>query len=502
MAGTIIAIAPEDDAASIADRLEWANASRVVAELPPRFSLDEVGWMRVKRAAEKRGCALAVATRDARQRAAAHEVGLPAFGSADKAASTAWLERDDLLPIVRLNRQPRRFRPNSLRRLFPARNWFSIGARVLAAIATVAVLAGAVLAVIPAAKVTVSASSQVIQTIVPVSLTLQRDTASVEKRIVLAKRVDVILEDTLATPTSGEKTIPTFKARGTVTFFNVLSTPYKVPRDTVLRASASSSAARFVTLAEVEVPPGGQANAQIEAIDVGGEGNVSPNTINVVEGVPAIAVRVSNEVGTAGGGGTTVRATTQDDFRRLRAELRRRLLARAAADMLKEPDVAQAGLYVIPESVYIAEVQDETFDRFVTEEANELKLTLRMQVAGLAVSPADLDAVAREALVSKSPRGFELLSARAERGDVAEEGTGTRVEYYMVARGIAGAAIDENALKKLIRGQTPDEARRALQGAYRLNGAPSIEISPEWLPAPLTRLPLVPMRIDVTIRRE
>nr|MBP7602251.1 hypothetical protein [Thermoflexales bacterium] len=92
--------------------------------------------------------------------------------------------------------------------------------------------------------------------------------------------------------------------------------------------------------------------------------------------------------------------------------------------------------------------------------------------------------------------------ARAERGDVAEEGTGTRVEYYMVARGIAGAAIDENALKKLIRGQTPDEARRTLQSAYRLNGAPTIEISPEWLPAALTRLPLAPMQIDVTVKRE
>lgn len=502
MSGTIIAIAPEDDAASIADRLEWANASRVIVELPPGFALDEVGWMRVRRAAEKLGCALAVATRDARQRSAAREVGLPAFPSPDKAAASAWLGRDDVAPIVRIGRKPRRFRPDSLRRLFPARNWFSIGARILVALATAAIVAGAVLAMIPTAKVTVSASSQVVQTIVPVSLTLQRDTASVEKRIVLAKRVDVILEDTLGTPTSGEKTIPTFKARGAVTFFNVLSTPYKVPRSTVLRASASSSAARFVTLADADVPPGGQANAEIEAIDVGGEGNVSPNTINVVEGVPAIAVRVSNEVGTAGGGGTTVRAATLEDFRRLRAELRGRLLSRAAAEMSKTPDVAQGGLYVIPESVFVADVQDETFDRFVTEEATEVKLTMRMQIAGLAVSPDDLDAVARVALVSKAPRGFELLSARAERGDVAEEGTGTRVEYYMLARGIVGAAIDETALKRLIRGQTPDQATRALLAAYRLNGAPKIEISPEWLPAVLTRVPLAPMRIDVTVKRE
>ena len=59
--------------------------------------------------------------------------------------------------------------------------------------------------------------------------------------------------------------------------------------------------------------------------------------------------------------------------------------------MRNSADVVENGLYVVPDTLFIAEVQDETFDRFVTEEANELKLTLRLQVAGLAVSPGDLD---------------------------------------------------------------------------------------------------------------
>ncbi len=500
MVGRIVSLALEDDPAAIADRIEWANASRVIAELPARFHLDEVGWALVKRAADRSGCALAVAAGSRQQRATAQDAGLATFKSVEAAAARNWLDNQALAPVKRA-RPPRRFSPSSLRRLFPRRNWLSIGTRIIMASATVAVAAAAVLAVIPTAKVTLLASSQQVQTIVPVSLTLQRENASPEKRAILARRVDVIVEDTLGTPTTGQKSIPSFKARGFVTFFNVLTTPYKVPRDTVLRASASGSAARFVTLSEVEVPAGGQQNVAVEAIEVGAEGNVSANTLNVVEGVPAIAVRVSNEAATTGGGGTDVRAVAQDDFRRVRAILRERLLARAAAEMRKDPEVARDGMYVIPDSVFIADTQDETFDRFVTEEANELKLTMRIQVAGLAVAPSDLDAVARSALVSRAPAGFDLLTAQAERGDVAEEGVGTRVEYFMVARGVAGAAIDENAVRKLIRWQTTDDARRLLQTAYRLEGAPTIEISPDWLPAPLKRLPLVPMRIEVSVRR-
>lgn len=501
MAGRIINVSADDDAASVADRLEWANASRVIAVCADGFRLDDVGWALVKRAALQRGTMLAIVSPHAPTRSAALEAGMAAFRGVDEAAAQAWIAEEEWEPTRRLS-PPRRFRPSSLRRFFPRRNWISIGLRALVAIGAVAIAAGAGFAYVPTARVTLSASSQSLQTIVPVSLTVQAANASVAKRSVLAQRVDVIVDETYSAPTTGEKSIPTFKARGSVTFFNVLTTPYKVPKDTVLRASASGSAARFVTLAEVEVPAGGQAKADIEAIEVGAEGNVSGNTINVVEGVPAIAVRVANENPTTGGGGTTVRAVTQDDFKRLRALARDRLLARAAQEMLRAPEVARDGLYVIPDSLYVAETQDETFDRFVTEEATELKLTLRLQVAGLAVNPADLDAVARSALAGRTPSGFDLLSARAERGDVAEEGTGTRVEYFMIARGIAGAAIDENAVRKLIRGQTVDDARRLLQANYRLTGAPAIEIGPDWLPAALRRLPLVPMRIDISVRRE
>ncbi|MBX7212534.1 MAG: baseplate J/gp47 family protein [Thermoflexales bacterium] len=501
MSGRIITVTADDDAASFADRLEWANTPRVIAEIAEGFRLDDVGWARVRRAAERAGITLAVASPDRLLRAAAAEVGLFAFGSVEDAAAREWLNEDAPPPLQRVGR-PRHFRTNTLRRFFPRRNWLSIGLRILIALATVALLAGAGLMVAPTARVTMSASSQSLQTIVPVTLTTVSANASPAKSIVYAERVDVVVEDTLATPTSGEKTIPKFKARGTVTFFNVLSTPYKVPRDTVVRASASSSAARFVTLNDVDVPPGGQANVAIEAIDVGGDGNVPANTVNVVEGVPAIAVRVSNEQGTSGGGGETVRAVTQADFARLRIQARGALFQRAQREMLKLPAVAKSGLYVIPASLYVADVQDETFDRFVTEEASELKLTMRLQVAGLAVKPADLDEVARSVLSARAPAGFDLLSATAERGDIAEEGTGTGVQYFLVARGIAGAEIDEFAVRKLIRGKTADEARRLLQTQYRLNSAPAIEIGPSWLPAAFFRVPWVASRIEINVVRK
>ncbi|GIV83628.1 MAG: hypothetical protein KatS3mg052_0635 [Candidatus Roseilinea sp.] len=108
---------------------------------------------------------------------------------------------------------------------------------------------------------------------------------------------------------------------------------------------------------------------------------------------------------------------------------------------------------------------------------------MRLQVAGLAVSPRDLETVAREALKLKTPEDFELLSAEAWRGEVAEEGTGNETLLFVEARGLAGAAIDENAVRRLVRGKTPADAQAALLQNFVLQRNPRIEGRPRLVDA-------------------
>jgi hypothetical protein len=504
MIGRIIYLTADDDAQSVRDRIEWANAARVALVMPKerhKLLSQEVDIERIKRAGQQCGSEVAIISPSLSERMQAREIGLVTFRTADQAIQRKWLPNEDVEPIQR-QREPRRFVPHTLRRFLPRRNWLMMGVRFVMTVATLAIMAAAGLVLVPTARVTLTATSQPISLIVPITLDPQASKPDLEKQIIPAQRIDVIVEDVASTPTTGAKDIPRGKAGGTIVLLNVLPTPYTVPKNTVVRTSSASVAVRFVTLNDIEVPPAGKAEVAIQAIDEGPGGNVPAEQINRVEGLPALAVRVINLRPTQGGGIETVRAVTQDDYQRARAALQDKLLQEALDKMQQQSEVVRNALYIVPNTLFIADVQDETYDRFLTEQANEVKLSMRLQVAGLAVAPADLDAVASALLSKKVPPGFSLLEVDPERGDVAEEGTGSRTEFFITARGIAGAEIDPNEVKKLVRGKTIADAQSALLQKLSLKGNPRIEVEPDWLFKYTNRLPFVTLRIETTVKRE
>jgi hypothetical protein len=85
---------------------------------------------------------------------------------------------------------------------------------------------------------------------------------------------------------------------------------------------------------------------------------------------------------------------------------------------------------------------------------------------------------------------------------VAEEGTGMRTVFYVVAHGIAGAKIDENQVKREVRGKTAAEAQSILLQKFALKGNPLIEVEPPWLLRYVNRLPFVTLRIQTQVNRE
>jgi hypothetical protein len=503
MIGKIIYLMPDDDPPGVSDRIEWANADRVVLVFPaqPAHPWREVDFAHIYHAAQRMGCQVAVVSPRAAERQMAHDTGLLSFHSTRQAVTQHWLPNDDVDPVER-QVPPRRFHPNSLRRLFPSRNYLRIGLRVMGAILTLAVLAAAVLTIVPTANVTLTASQQNISLIVPVTLDTQSDKVDVQTRTVPATRVDVVVEDVASVPTTGAKDIPSGKAKGTIVLYNVLTSAYTVPKNSVVRTTSASLAVRFVTLNDVEVPPGGQAQVAIEALDEGPSGNVPANQINLVEGVAGLAVKAVNPSPTTGGGMVTKHAVTLEDYSRVRAVLMDKLMQVALEKMNQDTEVTRNGLYIVPNTFFIADVQDETYDRFVTEQADEVKLDMRIQVAGYAVSPADLKSVAQSSLVDKVSTGYSLLDTSIERGDVAEEGTGNRIELYMVAHGVAGAKIDENQVKRLVRGKPISEAQSALLQEFSLKGNPVISVEPQWLFGFTNRLPYITLRIQTQVKRE
>jgi len=501
MIGRVVLFDPADDPASAADRIAWARSSRVISVLPAEAGWEVLDFVRLRRAAEALGVMLAVVTVNPRHQMMAREAGLPAFPTVADAQACPWQQDADDVPLRRLT-PPRRFVTNSLARFFPKRHPLARLAAAILTLAALMLIVGLALIVIHEAKITLTASSERIATIVPVRLDTSASQVDIRTRTIPAVRLDVIVEGRASTPATGQKSIPSSKARGSVTFFNLLATSYVVPSNTVVRTSATNVPVRFVTLNNVEVPPAGRASVEIEAIEAGPAGNVNPGQINRVEGVPSLAVTVINELPTSGGGNVILPAVTEADYRRLRAELQKKLLKDASAKMQQLPEVLNGGLLVLPQTLFIADRQDEAFDRFIGEQADAVNMNLRLQVAGLAISPRDLETLAREALKPKVPQGFDLLAAEARRGEVAEEGTGREVVLFVEARGLVGAAIDENAVRQLVRGKTLTEAQAALLQSFSLKRNPRIEAGPDWLMALINRLPVLTIRIHTQVERE
>ncbi len=501
--GKIIALTRDDDAASARDRLEWTNAQRVIFVLPSdalNFK-NQIDFELVRRAGVAYSCAVAVVAPDARQRLNARNAGLPTFENVEQARKNRWVPDEEYEPLKRLT-PPRRFAPNSLQRFFPQKNILLTALRSLMVIATMLFVGLVALMILPSAKITLVAPSQTLQTIVPVTLDTRATRVNLTDRIVPAQRVDTFVDGTVIVPTTGKKDVPSSKARGYVTFLNILSTQYTVSRNTVVRTSGGSTALRYITLNDVTVPPGGRGDVFIEALEEGALSNVGANQVNQVEGIASVAVTVLNPAPIGGGGGRTVNAVTKDDYERAKKQLTEQLLAEANTKIRAEAIKAQGDVYVVPGSLFIAEVQNESYDRFVTEAADQLQLDMRLQVSGLAIEPTSLSQIARDALTKKLPSGYDLVEVALDRGDEAEEGSGARTEFFIIAYGKAGAAIEESNVQKLVRGKPIPEAQTTLTRTYNLKTPPSISVEPKWLNNWLNRMPYVPLRIQADIKRE
>ena len=489
----------QDDVASVRERLANANAARAAIVLAGggRGFSRLLDFDLLRRAGLDLGTEVAVVGGGLRARSLAIDAGLPTFFSLERATAANWLTPDAFEKITR-TRPPRRFAGNPLKRFFPAKNWFSIGVRAIIGVVTLLGLGGLGLLWVPTAKITLASASKTITTIVPVTLDPKSTSLDIANRSVPAVRIESFIDGSASVPTTGKKNVATGKARGGVSFFSISSSPYTVPQGTVVSTSGGTTS-RFITTGPVEVPPGGIGFAGVESLDAGVGGNAGPNEVNQVEGAPSLYVSVNNPGGIGGGGGKDVNAVVQEDYRRVRAALLVSLTLQAADKLQGERAIQRDGLYVVPASVTIRDIANETYDRFVGEAADQLRLDMRLQVVALAVSPANINAVARAALVKKVPAGFTLAEFEADRGDAAEEGTGTTSEFFITARGRVVAQVNGLEARSLIRGKTPVEAQNILINKYQLQRNPKIELGPDWFTPYFGRLPYTPVRITTDV---
>ena len=504
----VINLEEHDDSYTIRDRLDTAQSTRVVLVLPWDCAAlrSQVDLQVVERYAIANGIEVAIVSPEGEIRTAAREAGLPAFRSVNAAQrKRVWqrphIEDEELKPWTPSRRKRREAQRAAVerdqadaqaRRRHPAWIAVKIGIFVLALL----VIAFAAAVIVPSAQITlVPQSTRIVANITVIVDPATEEVDPLTGRIPTSE-VNTTVRESLTIPTTGKKSLPDTRATGRVVFINQLNPPARVSQGTMVRTSASGQAVRFILMNDVDVPAGigAQAEGQVEAVEPGAKGNVDANLINEVEGMAALAVRVTNPDPVSSGGDREVRAVDAVDHETAKEQIKPLLREKALQQMQAQ---LGPGQFIIPESLS-GNILDLTFDAEATEQADELTLVMRVEYTAQAVGSEDANSLAFTALKAQTPPDYQLIpqGMTFQRGEATVvPNTEDLYQFPMQATGYASASLDVNAAVQEIAGQPIAAAQKSLQEALPLKKTPEITVFPKWFPA----LPWLTFRIQTEV---
>jgi hypothetical protein len=453
------------------------------------------------RAARRGDQEVAWVVEDPDRRPLVREAGFPVFANVKEAE--AYVTEHEGLPPLKPPPEPRPPRvpwwaeepqPKSLPH--PRRRPVWLLPLELAVLVVVLFLVGTVgFLVTPSAQVHLAPVGATYEIIVPIHVDPEMETVDLETRTIPSRRVGDEFEGYAEVATTGRSLSFSGKATGWVAFTNQLGQDYNVPAGTIVRTSAGSYPVRYQTTADVTVPPFGQAQAPVEALEEGPRANVDAYQINFVEGVVGFALRVTNPAPITGAQSEEVLTVSEEDRERV-WELAAEQAMGEAYNGLQSEAYLEPGELLPRQPMVIQAVPKTAYTHLVGEQSDTLGLSLRLLVTGRTVDATDVRAVAYRELASHLPEGYTLTDARFEYGQAAEEDVGPGIfTLYVTAHGYASAEIDRGAAWEMIRGQPVEEAEAALAEAFPLARPPEVEVSPSWFP----RVPHLPLRVDIDV---
>ncbi len=497
----IIHLEPNDDIVAIREVLSWTKARRVVLVVPPalRSLQSKVNLKLLHRHGANLGKEVVLVTADRVTRELSYEVGLPIFLTVEKAARARLkgpAQLEALKPFRRTVDRPRRTKSaEAMRSESPFLANQIIAVLLFAGILLVVAAAGFL--VLPGAQVTVVQAAQPIERTIQLRADPNTTNADYEAKVIPARLLGVEVEANAQVPTAAKKDSPDVRANGKVVFVNQLNQPVTVAVGTVVATSAGTPV-RFTTVEQVTVP--GQIGATIEAsvvaVDAGPSGNVKSYLINVVQGPLATQVKVINQQPMSGGNVRQVGVVTQADKDQVKAILLQQLQQKARAALQAELGEQE---FIPPETIQIFPL-DETYDRFVGEQADALGLKMRVAARGSVIAGYNANALVLDQLEKNIDPKFQLLPQGltfqpAQVESVSDDGV---VVFNMRVTGNIGLRLPKAEAIQAIQGKPIGDAIDYLTRTYGLKRPAEIVVMPDWL----GRVPFFPFRIQLTIKTE
>lgn len=501
-----------EDVASIKDRLSFIRGQRVLLIWPETGTAltRKLDLVLIQREAMRRAIRLALVTHDTQVIQHAQELNISTFETIGASERSRWKrgrakvftsrhqrpketpDAEDLMPVASRVRGDHDDPPR-LRRLA-----FRLG--LLAVVA--AIVAAAAYLVVPGATVTFSLARQPLSAEAAITADPSRlgSEVDVENAIIPTLVLRLKIEDTQSIPTTGQQTLESTQAIGSVIFINRTTSALDIPLGTVV-STGTGTPVMFRTTQTVSLSAGEgrEIEAPIEAMpnSSGSVGNVDANLINVVVGPLEASVSVLNRNPTFGGQNRSVNIVTEADTLLLLGAVRQQLQSRAFAEMQQQLTADQ---FIIDESIRITEERaDETvFSHSAGEVTDTLTLTMAVTVEAVAVDEQFGQQIVFARLANQIARGriIQPETIVYERGAVTVNADGTIV-FTLRGSAVAAGQIDASRVRQRLSGRTVSEALAIVQAEVDITpgSSPRIAITPEWV----RRMPILPGRIDLVL---
>jgi baseplate J-like protein len=488
----VIQIQPDEEIATIRDRLQWAQASRVILVVPLKNKAmrDKMNLKLLQRTAIDQAMQVALVAHHRDTVRLAKEIGLPVFWTTNSiigrrnwsgAAKPVFVPDEDGDEV----------------KVIPPTEWsLRHNYRVVRAIVfgvVLLLLTGFAFMLAPSAQITLAPVTQ--EASVKIEITANPTAKTINSALgqIPAHVEEIQLDGTEQIPPIAKKDVPDARATGTVIFTSKADQAVKIPKGTIVSTSGGVPI-RFATTKDADLPARGRVEIEIAAVEPGPNGNVARFTINTAEGPFALAVNVVNQNPAAGGNVKRVPVVSEEDKRRLGEVLTQRLRQEAVTKF--QAKLAE-GEFVAPESVRVT-LDSTTFDKFVDEPTDLLTLSAHATARGTIVDGANANIVAFKQLESKLREGFVLLPTTVQYipGQVLGVDQDT-VRFEITAKGRAAAGIDEANIANSLRGMTIKQAEDWLDENLTLQRDPVVTLKPDWLS--LGRLPFFNFRMSVEV---
>lgn len=494
----IIQLDRHDDIGVVIDKITWSKADRVLLVWPPRGEIltRPLDLVLVQRACQGLGVPLACVADDPDVLDHALELGIPVFRSAKVAQRLPWRRRRRKKLLETRTLQPRATLEDQRASVQIAGiAWLRRPmARLAFFILAVFSVLGLMLALFPEATIQLplAKSEQALDLDVWASpeLVSMNLTGGIP-----AKMVSVVVEGQASQPTTGSLSLPEKTATGRIQFTNLGGQSVTVPAGTIVQTQGEP-AIRFQTTQKATLLAGLGATAEtgIEALQAGSQSNVTARQLRAVVGDLGLKVSALNLEGITNGRDAVNRAASPADWEALHGRLIDTLKASARRELTAK---LEPGSQLIAASLILKKVLEETHEPPDGTPADQVSLTLQVEIQAWTIQTADLERLGQTVLETNRPVDKMSIPNSLHIQNLSEPLLAENQARWRVRVGQElQQAWAERPVVRGVTGQLPETARRNLTALFDLTGPVQIRLNPEWWPL----MPLLPARIQVNLQ--